>query len=242
MRKHIQPFDSFINEAKIVNKDLDRMMDLVMKGGDGATVAKLIKDKGKAIARFVAGLKLDNSPLVYDPTSRTSPYRNSEFSELGNKAIELGATPEEIQELYDRTTVPEGYFDRMAALGGKKLDNRFVGQISKAVLDSGYDIEFQPHNGHAITLDGKEAMRRSGRKWTIGYKTLIDLGDRQLPFVFDVITDEGDGPSLYVLDNSSAQMFRPLAGRGPKGRNEFIKELKSILDSHEREVGWTTIR
>lgn len=241
MTKHIQSFDNFINEAKIVNKDLERMMDLVMKGGDGATVAKLIKDKNKAIARFVAGLKLDNSPLVYDPTSRTSPYRNSNFSELGNKAIELGATPEEIQDLYDRTTVPVGYFDKMAALGGKKLDNQFVGPISKAVLDSGYDIIFEPHNGRSLTLDGKEAMRRSGRKWTIGYKTLIDLGDRQVPFVFDVITDEGGGPSFYVLDDGNSDpMFRPLR-RLPGGRNEFVKNLKTVLDSHERQVQWTEI-
>jgi len=244
MTKHIVLYEQFIgvNEAKIVGKDLDRMLDLVMQGGDGATVAKLIKDKGKAIARFVAGLKLDNSPLVYDPTSRHSPYWRSSFSELGNKAIELGATPEEIQELYDRTTVPEGYFDKMAALGGKKLDNRFVGSISKAVIDAGCDINYLPHNGRALTLDGRYAMERNGRKWTIGYKTSIDLGDRQLPFEFDVITDEGDGPSLYVLDgNASDPVFRPLSYRAT-GRNEFVAKLKDILKSQERGVQWMDVR
>jgi len=243
MTKHIQLYEQFIaiNEAKITNKDLDRMLDLVMQGGDGATVAKLIKDKDKAIARFVAGLKLDNSPLVHDPDSVYSPYGRSSFSELGNKAIDLGATPQEIQDLYDRTTVPEAYFDKMARLGGKKLNNRFVGQISKAVIDAGYDIIYQPHNGRALTMDGRYAMERNGRKWTIGYQTLVDLGDRQVPFEFDVITDEGDGPSLYVLDgNASDPMFRPLGGQA-KGRNEFIAKLKTILNSQERNVQWIDV-
>jgi hypothetical protein len=79
-------------------KDWERMLDLVMKGNDGDTVAKLIKDKNKAIARFVAGLKLANSSLKYNDSWKS--YSGS-FSSLGDKALELGATPEEIQNLYD---------------------------------------------------------------------------------------------------------------------------------------------
>ena len=241
MTKHIQLYTQFLNEAKMTNKDLDRMLDLVVKGGDGETVAKLIKDKDKAIARFVAGLKLENSPLVYDPENRHNPYGGSSFSELGKRAIQLGATPEEIQDLYDKTTVPPGYFDKMELLGGKKLDNRFVGPISKAVIDAGYDIIFQSHNGNAITQEGKWAMRRSGRKWTIGYKTLIDLGEKQVPFALDVITDEGGGSSLYVASSSSDSMFTPLTYVA-LGRNEFISKLKKILDSHERQIQWKQIK
>jgi len=235
--KNLQTFEEFVNEsvlneaktATVDGKDWDRMLDLVVKGDtDGEKIAKLIKDKNKAIARFVAGLKLNNSPLEYRE-SKYSPYGYSAFAKLGELAIELGATPEEIQALYDVTEVPLKYTEKIAKLGGKKLDNRFVGVVSKAILDAGFDITYLPHNGNAITYDGKDAMGRNGRKWTIGYKSELTKGTNKYVFVFDAITDEGDGPTFYIADQSSDNVFSDLKYK-VLGRNEFIAKLKATLN------------
>lgn len=147
---------------------------------------------------------------------------------MGDKALQLGATPEEIQTLYDATEVPASYVEKMTKLGGKKLNNRFVGALSKAIIDAGLDITYLPHNGNAITMEGKDAMSRNGRKWTIGYKTEIDLGGSKVKLTFDAITDEGDGPTSYFVDRSSDAMFNRMSG-DKLGKNEFISGIKSII-------------
>ena len=239
--KNIPTFETFINEryeainegaVSVSTKDWDRMMDLVLKGDtDGEKVAKLIKDKNKAMARFVAGLKLDNSPLKYED-SKWRPYGYSSFAELGKLALDLGATPQEIQALYDTTEIPASTIEKMNKRAGKKLDNRFVGVISKAVLDAGGDISYNPHNGNAITWPGKDAMSRNGRKWTIGYKSDITIGGKKYSFVFDAITDEGDGPTYYVLSGTdSDNVFDSLNTMKAYGKNDFIAKLREILKS-----------
>jgi len=69
-------------------------MDLVLQDKDGASVAKKIKDKNKAIARYIAGVKLENH-------GRTSKLSWSDFDTFYDIAIDLGATKEEIQKLMD---------------------------------------------------------------------------------------------------------------------------------------------
>lgn len=239
--KHINSFEDFLNESYSINeavivapKDWDRMMDLVLKGDtDGEKVAKLIKDKNKAMARFVAGLKLSNAPLNYED-SKWRPYGYSPFAELGKLALDLGATPQEIQTLYNTTEIPNATVDKMTKREGKKLDNRFVGDISKSVLDAGGDISYNPHNGNAITWPGKDAMSRSGRKWTIGYKSDITIGGKKYKFVFDAITDEGGGPTYYVSSGrDSDSVFNSLDtnNNNAYGKNEFISKLREILKS-----------
>lgn len=77
-------------------------------------------------------------------------------------------------------------------------------------------------------MEGKEAMDRNGRKWTIGYKTEIVSGTNRMQFVFDAITDEGGGPTYYMLGPSDSAFDR-LYGRKPMGKLEFINKLKNIL-------------
>jgi len=231
MSNKILGFNEFVNESqinesvKISSKDWDRMVDLVLKDDDGSSVAKLITDKNKAIARYVAGLKLNGTPVQYSGTYYWGP-----FSDLANKAKSLGATLEEIQEAYDKATVPEAYIEKIQRLNGKKLNNRFVGAISKSILDMGFDINYQRHKGNALTMDGREAMERNGRKWTIGYKSIISKDGEDMTLNFDAITDEGDGPTYYIVAPGSDQIFGPIASQyKPLGKTAFISQLKEIL-------------
>jgi hypothetical protein len=211
---------------KIEDKDWSRMLDLVASGNDGGTASQLIKDKRKAIARFICGVKLEQSCLNYN--SQWKEYYGY-FSDFGNKALKLGATPEEIQMAFDLVEVPEKYLQQLKSLAGKKLNNRFVGSIVKKILDENYDINFLPHNGNAITMEGRDAMRRNGRKWTIGYKTEITKGDKKVALVFDAITDEGDGPCSYLIDNSSDKIFDSMNFWQPIGKLEFTKKILETL-------------
>ena len=226
--KHVQLFEQFINEAKapkIESKDWDRMISLQLKGDDGSKVAKAIKDKNKAMARFVAGLKVTNSELGF---GKTPGWYLGLFSSLGDKAIELGATPEEIKDLFNQTETPQSAIEKITKLEGKKLDNRFVGAVSKAILDTGSDIKYLPHNGYAITRDGKDAMRGNGRKWTIGYKTEVDVKGKKLVFDFDAITDEGGSSTYYIVSQISDKIFKDLMYK-VVGIKEFSTKLKEVL-------------
>jgi hypothetical protein len=228
--KHVQLFEQFITEAKalkIEGKDWDRMISLQLKGDDGSKVAKAIKDKNKAMARFVAGLKVANSDLDYN--DRGNRYSGS-FSSLGDKAIELGATSKEIEDLFNQTETPKSAIEKITKLEGKKLDNRFVGAVSKAILDTGSDIKYLPHNGYAITGDGKDAMRGNGRKWTIGYKTEIDVKGIKLVFEFDAITDEGGSSTYYIVSQRSDKTFKDLM-YSVVGIKEFSTKLKEVLSA-----------
>jgi len=229
--KNINTFKQHVlNEKKsgIDNKDWDRMLNLVMSGKDGAATASAIKDKNKAIARFISGIKLQGDKTL-NYNTQLKKYSGS-FSEFGNTAIKLGATPEEIQSIFDETTVPSAYSTKITKLAGKKLNNRFVGFLSKAIIDAGYDIDYLPTDGYAITRDGKDAMSRNGIKWTIGYKTEINLDGKKVNLNFDAITDEGNGPTSYIIDTSgSNQIFNNFGQIMGKGR--FITKVMNAIKS-----------
>jgi hypothetical protein len=57
---------------------------------------------------------------------------------------------------------------------------------------------------------------------------LINYPEHNL--IFDAITDEGDGPTYYVLADGSDEIFSPLKYK-TFGKNEFIATLKDILKS-----------
>lgn len=227
----IKTFFEFINEASsqtniITDKDWERMLDLILtKDTSGSKVASSIKDKKKAIARFVCGIKLKNSKLDYD--TRLSKY-SGYYSDLGNKALSLGATADEIQTIFDSTTVPAKFSQKIDSSANKKLSDRFVGSISKSILDAGFDIEWTK-SGNALTGLGKDAMSRNGRKWTIGYKSVITIGDKKINLSFDAITDEGDGPTSYVLDSNGSDNIFKHSWR-LIGKREFTQAILDALN------------
>lgn len=212
----------------ISTKDWKRMSDLVLTGKDYQAVVKSLKDKEKTINRFVTGLKL----LGKRPTLDKWGKYTGDFSLFGNKALDLGATPEEIENLFNSTEVPEEFKDN-SSKKGKKLDNGYVSFISIEVIKNGWDIEFLRHNGYAITSIGKESMERNGRKWTIGYKTIITIGDNKIKFNFDAITDEGGGPTYYCVDRTSDIFFDSDSQRNYMGKREFLNKLMIKLKKYE---------
>lgn len=242
--EHIKLFEEFSQEllneaksAKVQDKDYKRMMKLVLTDDTGSKALSAIKDKNKAMQRYVAGLKLKGGTEVKYEQRKSGSYSFSgPFWQFAELAIDLGATPEEIVELFDNTEVPQKYFDEMAKKGGKKLDSWVVGAISQLILDMGYDIEYLPHNGYALTSEGQWAMEQSGLKWTIGYKTLIDLGDRKVKFNFDAITDESVDrkPVYYVKAHNTDEMFNQFSGYKRTGIRELKQLIKAALENPEQ--------
>lgn len=103
MITNINEFKQTINEnvtMTIPDKDWMRMSDLVLSGKDGEGIARTIKDKKKAIGRFIAGLKLSGDTIDVSSYGSRQQY-NYNFREFGNRALELGATTEEIQSIFD---------------------------------------------------------------------------------------------------------------------------------------------
>jgi len=221
-----------INEAKhkdgeIQSKDWDRMLDLVLTDKEGAKVAKSIKDKNKAVARYVAGTKLyygDKKPL----------RGFGKYDDFAEKAIELGATEEEINILLQSTLIPSKIQDKYKSLKDKKLQSYSAGPITKLILKQGFDITYLKHNGNAISWVGRDAMSRNGRKWTIGHKAEITGFSNKISFEFDAITDEGGGPSYYFCQKLADGDLYFTTETEPVGQRAFLSWLKNKLEQFKK--------
>lgn len=214
-----------LQEARVDNKDWERMLELVLKRNDGKGVAATITNKDKAIARYVAGLKLNGDSINI---SQSGNYYYGDFSAFAERARELGATAEEIQTVFDQTTVPPQYADKLKNLSSKGLSS-YAGPISKLILDMGLDIKFTKSGGNALTMTGKDAMSRNGRNWTMGYVAEVTLQNGTvIPFSFDAVTDEGGTrPTLYITDrlgNISGSYDQPV------GIREYLTRVKAALE------------
>jgi len=215
-----------LTEAKVGSKDWERMLDIVLKGGDGKGVASTITNKDKAIARFVAGLKLKGEDINISQSGR---YYNGSFSEFGDKALKLGATPQEIQDTFDNAIVPSQYVQKQNDLSksDKGLRGSYTGPLSNLLLKMGLDYKFSK-GGNAITRMGKDAMSRSGIKWTIGYQVEIIVKGKPYVLTFDAVTDEGGGPTSYVIDDSTPKFVD--ASWKYLGQREFLLRVKESLE------------
>lgn len=204
---------------RIEDKDWERMLDLVLTDKSGEGVANTIKDKNKAIARFIAGTKLKGEKVIFD-----SIYRN-EFASFAEKALYLGATKDEIKEYFEQTEIPAKFEEKLTQ-NSSKFNSSYTTEIVKVVLKMGHDIEISK-GGNAMTQAGRHAMSYNGRNWTIGYKSIIKVGDKELVFNFDAITDEGSTrPTLYVLESSSDEVFKENV---KTYKNYGIREFLKIL-------------
>lgn len=213
----------------VQDKDWERMIDLHLAGKDGKP--SVITDKKKAIARFVAGLKITGEKPSFSYGDWDNIYGN-----FGNRAKELGATKEEIQKVFDETELPAKFTEKIEQKSSKKLDNRFVGSLVKKILDAGHDITFEKTNGNALTHVGMYAMERNGRKWTIGYKAEVTLANgKKAKLAFDAITDEAIDytPTTYVLAHGSDPIFDGASRFSAEGINKFSEAIMSGLNKNK---------
>lgn len=86
------------HRERVEQKDVDRMISLINKNDtEGTSVAATIKDKNKAVARYVAGLILLGEELPL----QNKIGKEGSFLPLCNKALELGATWADIRFMYN---------------------------------------------------------------------------------------------------------------------------------------------
>lgn len=102
----------------VEDKDWNRMYDLIVDGKDGAGVARSIKSKEKAVARYVAAMRLlSRNPADYYEDDTYNKYFKGDFADFANKALDLGATYDDIYSVWDNCPAPvdliekiKGYF------------------------------------------------------------------------------------------------------------------------------------
>jgi hypothetical protein len=67
------------------------------------------------------------------------------------------------------------------------------------------------------------------KSYSLYSDSIIDSGERSIVFNFDAITDEGDGPTYYVIADGSDRLFNNLLYMEPLGKNAFIASIKQAL-------------
>jgi len=232
-------FKELFTEAnKITGKDFERMMSLLTDKNDekGKGVAAKIKDKNKAIYRYVAGAILDLQLVTGDFTyNRTKYSRPVDY--FYERSIELGATEEDFKKAFNEaSSIASKYIEKYKDLKSKNLSSWVTGAFYKFLLKLGYDFK-EIKRGNAMTSKGRYAMSTSGRKWTIGYEIeIISPNGTKASLKFDAITDEGiDNETVYYvlhdLTNLNDGRSAPHYGdsMGIRKWNKFIeKNLKEI--------------
>lgn len=187
---------------KIVRKDWDRMQDLIDRDQNGEGVASKIKDKGKAVARYVAGMKLLKSNAVesYRNGEYYLPY--SDFRAFGRKALDLGATYEDLIETSEATEIPEDFF---ATHVTKDSYTGYTGSLRR-LLDQlralGASIELKPLNrGYEHwSYETQVGYTRNGRVWPLNYELNIEYRGETKHHTIIVVTNEGGGNYGYDFD------------------------------------------
>jgi hypothetical protein len=243
-------YESFVEERLITeaaDKDWGRMLDLVIADKNGANVAKSIKDKSKAIARYVAGVKLcgyDEAKILDDYSKSSNQFYEGDynkFNAFGTKALELGATIDEIIDEFNATEIPQKWQDKHQDMISKNLSNWVTGPLMTKILKAGYDFEQIGKGGNATTEVGQEAMHRSGLKWTIGYKYNLLINGQKYLLAFDAITSEAvnNNTVYFVVDSSvSDKVFSDITPfyksvNLTKFYNNIINACKNIEQTNE---------
>lgn len=178
-------------------KDWERMQDLIDRNSDGEGVAAKIKNKAKAVARYVAGVKLIGRTAI---EGEYLPY--SDFRAFGLKALQLGATLEDIQATFEAASVPEGFADNHITKdsyeGYTGSLRRFIDQMCTKY---GLESSLQSISGTgAWSYTTLESYNRNGRVWPLSYKLTFRNDSESVQYNVVVVTNEGGGNYGYDLD------------------------------------------
>lgn len=191
----------------ISSKDWQRMADLVKIGQTGEGVASKINSKEKAVARYVAGLKLlGEKTAIKDFGNGNYGLPWTQFKCFGNKALHLGATYEDIQETFEATEKPEG-----AEKSDKKAYTGFFGSVERLLdntsRETGWTWKWQSCGNHWSSTT--QAMySRDGRVWPISKLAVFEKDGKKVTIPITVVTNEGGGNYGYDLDRTFYATFR----------------------------------
>lgn len=162
--------------SKITDKDWMRMQTIIHQEGispyAGRSTADKINNKDKALARFTAGIKLAGYPIetFLDKISRCS--YGFPFYYFWMKARELGAVPEEVEDLYTGYEIPEKYAEGNEKLKAVKDVDLNGGEkpqqgMSKSQVEDPYLTKvFMKFNRYRIPVKFKQIHLNDRYKYT----------------------------------------------------------------------------
>lgn len=184
---------------KVTLKDWERMQDLLDRNQDGEGVAKKIANEGKAVARFVAGVILENRR---DDVISYGFYW-SRFKAFGEVALKLGAKREDIVETIVNTEVPDSFRSQHVT---KKSYTGYVGSLERLIdqLVEKYPVQIERksiNDGYNYwSWETNSSYNRNGRVWPLNYMLTIKCGDKEEKHSIIVVTNEGGGNYGYDFD------------------------------------------
>ena len=181
----------------VEEKDWKRMYDLIVDGKDGASVARSIKQKDKAIARYVAGLKLLS--LNPDDMYHRGVFTGF-FSDFGNKAIELGADLTDIRYVYDNCPNPEELINKIKGyLNDTDQRARIPDNFFKELRNYKVDVLTEELN-RLPTQAAYDATANKKNKEIIPFKITFYVNKPQECYLdLDIIVDLNGGSNSYIL-------------------------------------------
>ena len=211
---------------QVTDKDWSRMQDLWNRGQDGEGVAKKITSVEKAVARYVAGLKIEGTKEATKEgynNSKTLPW--SSFKAFGRRALELGATFEDLEDSFAAAQKPAG-----EDIKQKKVYSGYTGNLER-LLDSlakqtGWSWTWKTiENINKCSLKTQQMYIHNGRVWPISKEiTFSKTGKEDVKVIATVVTSEGGGNYGYDFDYLYTPSFREF-------KDLFTRKILNLLDS-----------
>lgn len=214
---------------QVTDKDWSRMQDLWNRNQDGEGVARKITSVEKAVARYVAGLKIEGEKEAtvegYNG-SKTLPW--STFKAFGRRALELGATFEDLEDSFAAAEKPA-----QGDIKQKKVYLGFTGSLEKLVDNlagqAGWTWSWKTVDSvRRISSEAEDMYRRNGRVWPITKEiTFSKEGQEDKRIWVTVVTNEGGGNYGYDYRFRFYPSFKNF-------RDVFTKDILNLLKSEEQ--------
>lgn len=210
---------------QVTDKDWSRMQDLWNQGQEGEGVAKKITSVEKAVACYVAGLKIEGAKEATKEGyngSKTLPW--SSFKAFGRRALELGATFEDLEDSFAAAQKPS-----RENIHQKKVYSGYTANLEK-LLDTlakqtGWTWTWKTiENIRKCSIKTEQMYIRNGRVWPIIKEiTLSKPGREDVQVVATIVTNEGGGIYAYDFDYNYIPSFKDF-------KELFTRKVLSLLE------------
>lgn len=194
------------------------MQDLIDRNKDGKDVADKINNRQKAAARFVCGMKL----LGLGPGSPEWSRDWGTFTAFRNRAIELGAEREDIDDTYNAVEIPANF---AATHVTKKSYNGYFGTLERCldkmaeVYKFEYTLTYNEGQGWSSTT--RKSYCNNGRCWPIAKELKIIKDGQQLGNGVNVVCVTNEGGGIYGWDVNCIRMYSV---------KDFKSRIKQIVE------------